>query len=105
MTVRSAASIIVSSTLVVALASGLLVRVLDQKEYKNIFIGMWGAIQSVTTVGYGDVTPKGVGRPDRRRSRDARGNRPRRDRRHPVPRMCAIANAVPVVGNGNASGG
>ena len=35
-------------------------RVLDHKEYPNIFIGMWWAIQTVTTVGYGDVTPKAV---------------------------------------------
>ena len=35
-------------------------RVLDHREYPNIFIGMWWAIQTVTTVGYGDVTPKAV---------------------------------------------
>jgi voltage-gated potassium channel len=58
--VRSAASVIVTSTLVVVVASGLLMRVLDHKEYKNIFIGMWWAIQTVTTVGYGDVTPRSV---------------------------------------------
>jgi voltage-gated potassium channel len=43
------------------IASGLLMRVLDHREYPNIFIGMWWAIQTVTTVGYGDVTPKAVG--------------------------------------------
>ena len=59
-TVRSAASIIVTSTALIVVASGLLMRVLDHKEYPNIFIGMWWAIQTVTTVGYGDVTPKNV---------------------------------------------
>ena len=59
-TVRSAASIIVTSTAVIVVASGALMRVLDHKEYPNIFIGMWWAIQTVTTVGYGDVTPKDV---------------------------------------------
>ena len=59
-TVRSAASVIVTSTAVVVLLSGVLMRALDHKEYKNIFIGMWWAIQTVTTVGYGDVTPRSV---------------------------------------------
>ena len=60
-TVRSAAGAIVSTTALIVIASGLLMRVLDHREYPNIFIGMWWAIQTVTTVGYGDVTPKAVG--------------------------------------------
>ena len=35
-------------------------RVLDHHEYPSIWIGMWWAIQTVTTVGYGDVTPRNV---------------------------------------------
>ena len=58
--VRSAAAVIVCTTGVIVLASGLLMRVLDHREYPNIFIGTWWAIQTVTTVGYGDVTPKNV---------------------------------------------
>jgi voltage-gated potassium channel len=58
--VRSAAGVIVTTTAVIVVASGVLMRVLDHKEYKNVFVGMWWAIQTVTTVGYGDVTPKEV---------------------------------------------
>lgn len=59
-TVRSAASVIVTSTALVVVVSGVLMRVLDHREYHNVFIGMWWAVQTVTTVGYGDVTPKSV---------------------------------------------
>ena len=58
--VRGAASVIVTSTGLIVIASGFLMRLIDHKEYPNIFIGMWWAIQTVTTVGYGDVTPKAV---------------------------------------------
>jgi voltage-gated potassium channel len=58
--VRSAAAVIVATTTVIVVASGVLMRLLDHHEYPNIFIGMWWAIQTVTTVGYGDVTPKAV---------------------------------------------
>ena len=59
-TVKGAASVIVTTTALIVVGSGLLMRLLDHKEYPNIFIGMWWAIQTVTTVGYGDVTPKSV---------------------------------------------
>jgi voltage-gated potassium channel len=36
----------------------VLIRLLDHGEYSNIWVGMWWALQTVTTVGYGDVTPR-----------------------------------------------
>jgi len=57
-TVRGAAGTIVTATAVVVVASGFLMRLLDHREYPNVFRGMWWALQTVTTVGYGDVTPQ-----------------------------------------------
>jgi voltage-gated potassium channel len=37
---------------------GVLMRVLDHKEYASIWLGMWWVLQTVTTVGYGDLTPE-----------------------------------------------
>jgi voltage-gated potassium channel len=56
--VRNAASVIVGVTAMVVLAGGVAIRLLDHHEYSSIWIGMWWALQTVTTVGYGDVTPE-----------------------------------------------
>jgi voltage-gated potassium channel len=55
--VRNAANVIVIATGVVVVAGGVAMRVLDHDEFPNIWRGMWWALQTVTTVGYGDVTP------------------------------------------------
>ena len=56
--VRTAARVIVIATAVVVVAGALLMRLLDHAEYPNVWVGMWWALQTVTTVGYGDVTPQ-----------------------------------------------
>ena len=58
--IRGAASVVVVTTAVIVVGSGILIRVLDHREYPNVWVGMWWALQTVTTVGYGDVTPKDV---------------------------------------------
>ena len=55
--IRSATRVIALATVVVVAVSGALMRLVDGREYPNVFRGMWWAIQTVTTVGYGDVTP------------------------------------------------
>jgi voltage-gated potassium channel Kch len=56
--VRTAARVIVTVTAVVVVVGGVLMWALDHDEYRNIWVGMWWALQTVTTVGYGDVTPR-----------------------------------------------
>ena len=58
LTARRAAGIIAAVTVLITIAGGLLERVLDHKEFPTIGRGLWFALQTVTTVGYGDVTPR-----------------------------------------------
>jgi voltage-gated potassium channel len=61
--VRLAANVIVTATAIIVVLGGVLMRVFDHKEYASVWQGMWLVIQTVTTVGYGDVAPKlAVGR-------------------------------------------
>jgi voltage-gated potassium channel len=58
LTARRAAAIIAAFTLLITVAGGILERVFDHQEFPTIGRGLWFALQTVTTVGYGDVTPK-----------------------------------------------
>ncbi len=60
LSVRGAVGVIVTATAVVVAGGGVAMRLLDHEEYSNVWVGMWWALQTVTTVGYGDVTPEHV---------------------------------------------
>ena len=58
--IRVAASVVVTATALVVVGGGVLMRLVDHREYGNVWVAMWWALQTVTTVGYGDVTPTAV---------------------------------------------
>jgi voltage-gated potassium channel len=58
---RRAAGIIAGATIAITLAGGILERVVDRHEFPTIGKGLWFALQTVTTVGYGDSTPTQTG--------------------------------------------
>jgi voltage-gated potassium channel Kch len=56
--IRLAAGVIVTATALITVLGGILMRLLDSEEYPTLGVAMWWALQTVTTIGYGDVTPK-----------------------------------------------
>jgi voltage-gated potassium channel len=61
LTARRAVGIIIVATSLITVAGGITMRLLDHKDYSSVGQGMWWAVQSVTTVGYGDVVPHEAG--------------------------------------------
>lgn len=61
LTTQRAALIIGGYTFGVTVLAGILIRFVDRKDYGDVGEGLWWAVQTVTTVGYGDVTPQNVG--------------------------------------------
>jgi voltage-gated potassium channel len=58
LTARRAAGIIAGFTLLITVAGGFAERLFDRREFPTIGKGLWFALQTVTTVGYGDITPR-----------------------------------------------
>jgi voltage-gated potassium channel len=60
-TPKTAAVVIATVTTVMTVATGLLMTVIDHDSFPSLGGGLWWAIQTVTTVGYGDHVPESVG--------------------------------------------
>jgi voltage-gated potassium channel len=56
-TARRAVRIIASVTVAFAVVGGVLMRIFDAQDFSSIGEGLWFSLQTVTTVGYGDVVP------------------------------------------------
>ena len=57
LTTARTAWIISCVTVLMTIISGVLIHLTDKKNYPGIGDGLWWAIQTVTTVGYGDLVP------------------------------------------------
>jgi voltage-gated potassium channel len=57
---RGAWRVIAAVTIAVTIVGGVLVRVTDPDSIPDVAAGLWWSLQTVTTVGYGDVVPGSI---------------------------------------------
>ena len=56
-TPRGAAIVIATATIAITFASGLVMRLIDHENYPSLGSALWWAVQTTSTVGYGDHVP------------------------------------------------
>jgi voltage-gated potassium channel len=54
---RDAAYLIAAFWVIAVAVFGVVERLVDPKTFHSVWLGMWWAVETVTTVGYGDVVP------------------------------------------------
>jgi len=54
---RDAAYLIIVVWLIAVVVWGIAEHLIDPQTFPNVWLGMWWALQTVTTVGYGDIVP------------------------------------------------
>ncbi len=55
---RRAMFVIVMAVVTTVVVGGVVMRLVDPREYPDLGVAFWYVLQTVTTVGYGDVAPK-----------------------------------------------
>ena len=60
LTVFRAVRTIVAIAILLVLAGGALARIVEPQTFKSLGISYWWALETVTTVGYGDVAPSNL---------------------------------------------